>query len=327
MPSPVVVDVAGGEEGGAARFRGEFDRYLATSGRDDVQVVGRRQRLTPAWLVRRELAALRAARKVAVNNAAFVSPGGERVTVMQNALHYLTEAEATRLAAVIPRAMVAQAAVVRRCARRSDVLIAPCTAMAERVAAVLPEVRDRVVVRFHPIGADSFPTGVERSPAILCPIIFQPYKRMDERLRELVAAVDAHADPEVVVRVTATGAELPPDLAAHPRVVPLGRLTWARLRETWAASAAVYFPTGLEAFGFPLAEARLSGHPVIARNTPQNRELAGAALVGYTLGDAESLRAAVACALTTSVTPDPAPFDPTAYFDALLGPRRSPGSC
>jgi Glycosyl transferases group 1 len=321
MPLPVVVDVAGGEEGGAARFRGEFDRYLAASGRDDVQVVGRRQRLTPTWLVRRELTALTAGRKVALNNTAFVSPGGERVTVMQNALHYLTEAEATQFTAMIPRSMYAQAAVVRRCARRSDVLVAPCTAMAERVTAVLPEVRERVVVRFNPIAADSFPSGVERQPAILCPIIFQPYKRMDERLRELVDAVDAHAAPEITVRVTAAATELPPDLASHPRVVPLGRLAWAQLRETWARSAAVYFPTGLEAFGYPLAEARLSGHPVIARDIPQNRELAGPALCGYTLGDADSLRAAVAAALTTSVTADPAPFDPTSYFDTLLGPR------
>jgi hypothetical protein len=35
-----------------------------------VRVVGRRQRLTPAWLARRELAALGEGRKVALNNAA-----------------------------------------------------------------------------------------------------------------------------------------------------------------------------------------------------------------------------------------------------------------
>jgi len=63
----IVVDVAGGEEGGAARFRGEFDRYLTGSGRADVRVDGRRQRLTPAWLARRELAALGGERKVALN--------------------------------------------------------------------------------------------------------------------------------------------------------------------------------------------------------------------------------------------------------------------
>ena len=177
------------------------------------------------------------------------------------------------------------------------------------------------MVRFHPIAPDAFPAGELRAPAILCPIVFQPYKRMDERLRELVAAVDALADPEVTVRVTAAPAELPPDLADHPRLIALGRLPWERLRATWARSRAVYFPTGLEAFGLPLAEARLSGHPVIARYTAQSRELAGAALCGYTLGDAGSLRDAVARALTTTVAPDPDPFDPAAYFDFLLGPR------
>lgn len=316
---PVVVDVAGGTEGGAARFRGEFDRYLGAAPRADVRVVGRQQRLTADWLVRRELSALGAGRKVALNNAAFVSPGGERWTVMQNALHYLTEDEATRLSAMVPRSTHAQARVVRRCARRSDVLVAPCTAMAERVERVLPEVRHRVVVRFHPIAPDSFPTGVERAPAILCPIIFQPYKRMDARLAELVAAVDAYGDPEIAVLVTADPAELPPALAGHPRVRPLGRVPWARLRAVWAASRAIYFPTGLEAFGFPLAEARLSGHPVIARDTAQNRELAGAALCGYRLGDPATLRDAVAAALTAVVAPDPVPFDPTSYFDFLLG--------
>ena len=93
--------MAGGEEGGAARFRGEFDRYLTGSGRADVRVVGRRQRLTPTWLARRELAAVGGERKVALNNAAFVGPGAARVTVMQNALHYLTEAEGRALAAEV----------------------------------------------------------------------------------------------------------------------------------------------------------------------------------------------------------------------------------
>jgi hypothetical protein len=110
----IVVDVAGGEEGGAARFRGDFDRYLAGSGRADVRVIGRQQRLTPAWLARRELAALGGDRKVALDNTAFVGPGGARVTVMQNALHYLTEAEGRERAAEVPRSVHAQAAVVSR---------------------------------------------------------------------------------------------------------------------------------------------------------------------------------------------------------------------
>jgi glycosyltransferase involved in cell wall biosynthesis len=326
MSAQVVVDVAGGAEGGAARYRGEFERYLAQRPRDDVRVLGRNRRLTPDWLLRRELSALSAGRKVAFNNAAFVTPGGQRWTVMQNALHYLTEAEADELGPGVSSSIRAQTPVIRRCARRSDVLVAPCTAMAERVSRVLPEVRDRVVVRFNPIAADSFPAAVVREPAILCPTIFQPYKRMDLRLAELVAAIERHGDPDVVLRVTAAPAELPPALAAHPRVVALGRLPWSRLRDEWSRSRAVYFPTGIEAFGFPLAEARLSGHPVIARDVPQSRELAGHALRGYTVGDPDSLHAAVVAALVADVVPDPGPFDPTAYFDFLLGAAGGPAA-
>ena len=90
----------------------------------------------------------------------------------------------------------------------------------------------------------------------------------------------------------------------------------------WARSRAIYFPTGLESFGYPLAEARVSGQPVIARDTAQNREIAGPALCGYTLGDPDSLRRAVEVALTADVAPDPGPFDPDQYFGWLLGPPR-----
>jgi hypothetical protein len=40
------------------------------------------------------------------------------------------------------------------------------------------------------------------------------------------------------------------------------------------------------------------------------------------VGDTDSLRGAVEAALTARVTPDPAPFDPDAYFDWMLGDSR-----
>lgn len=323
MAGEVVVDVAGGQEGGAARYRNEFERYLVVENRDDVRVVGLGRHLTADWLVRRELKALAARRKVAFNNAAFMAPGGERWTVTQNALHYLTESEKRELGATVSRSVHAQAVVVHLGAKRSDVLIAPCTAMAERVITVLPEVRERVVVRFNPIAPDSFPSSDVRDPAILCPVIFHPYKQMDERVAELVRAVDAHGDPEIQVRVTAAVSELPAFLASHPRVVPLGRLTHEQLRRVWSQSRAIYFPTGIEAFGYPLGEARLSGHPVIALDTPQNREIANGALCGFPAGDEDALRDAVARALTIEVSADPRPFDPWAYFTFLLGEKRT----
>ena len=102
----------------------------------------------------------------------------------------------------------------------------------------------------------------------------------------------------------------------------MGRLGLDDLRQLWARSRAIYFPTGIESFGYPLAEARVCGQPVIARDTGQNREIAGPALCGYTPGDADSLRDATLRALTKDVPPDPAPFEPDAYFSWLLGPPR-----
>ena len=210
---------------------------------------------------------------------------------------------------------------MRLAARRADVLVVPSSAMAERVTHVMPAARSRIVVRPHPVSAGSVPAGA-REAAILCPVLFAPYKRMDERLAELLNAVDDYGDEAVRVRVTADPADLPPALARNPRLEFLGRIDQHDLRQAWARSRAIYFPTGLESFGYPLAEARANGQPVIARDSAQNREIAGPALCGFNPDDPDSLSQAVKSALTAEVVPDPAPFDPAVYFGWLLG---SPG--
>jgi hypothetical protein len=315
----VTIDVAGGQMGGAARFRDELYRYLSDTARSDVRVIGAQRRLDPAWLIRREMVTSPRTRRVSLNNVGFVLPGGERWTLVANALHFLTGAEAARLDRPLLAAMQRQGAVVRAAARRSEVVIAPCTSMAERIARVMPGISGRIVVRMHPVSAPPVP----KLPAgnfILCPVIFEPYKEMIPRLREWVAAVDSHIDPGVRLAVTAAPAELPADLASHPRVSCAGRLPHQDLCQLWARSRAVFFPPGLESFGFPLAEARAYGQPVIARDTEQSREIAGPALCGFTVGDADSLRYATESALKLQVPPDPQPFERHAYFDWMLGP-------
>jgi glycosyltransferase involved in cell wall biosynthesis len=119
--------------------------------------------------------------------------------------------------------------------------------------------------------------------------------------------------------VTASATEVPASLAASPRLHFVGRLSVEQTQRLQARCRAIFFPTGLESFGCPLAEARVAGWPVIARDTAQNREIAGPALCGYDLGDEDSLRRATQAALTLQVAPDPEPFDPDAYFDWMLG--------
>ncbi len=318
MTAAVTVDAAGGKMGGAARYLDELRRYLERSGREDIEIIGSRQRVWPGWLLRRELSGRARSRRVALNNVGFVTPGGQRWTLLRNALHFLAEGEEERLEPALRAKVRRDAVVVHLAARRSDVIVAPSTAMAERIATIRPELSSRVVVRPHPVSAAPIPR-LPAGPVILCPVLFYSYKQMTQRLSELLDAVGDLADPLVRVQVTAHAAELPAAVASHPLLDLLGHLPCGELREVQARSRAIYFPTGLESFGYPLAEARVSGQPVIALDTAQNLEIAGPALFGYTSGDPDSLRRAVKAALSADVAPDPGPFDPDRYFEWLLG--------
>jgi glycosyltransferase involved in cell wall biosynthesis len=318
VTAAVTVDIAGAQMGGAARFAAELRGYLARTRRRDVRVIGSGRCVDPRWLLRREMTAPSGSRRVSVNNVSFVGPGSERWALLRNALHFLTTAETAGLEHELVASVRREAAVVRLCARRADVIVVPCTAMGERVIRALPALRRRVVVRPHPVSADQ-DSPQHRDPAILCPVLFAPYKRMSERLAELITAVKACSDSSIRVRVTAAPADVPSWLASDPQMEFLGRLGHRDLSGVRARSSAIYFPTGLESFGYPLAEARVSGQSVIALDTAQNREIAGAALCGFSPGNPESLRHAVALALTQDVAPDPSPFDPDAYFSWMLG--------
>ena len=318
MTAAVTVDAAGAQMGGAARFLLELRGYLERTGREDVEIIGSRRSVRPGWLVRRELGSRARNRRVALNSVGFVAPGGPRWTLLRNALHFLTEGEQAQLDPALRTSVRRDTAVVHLAARRSDVIIAPSTAMAERIAAVRPELSDRVVARPHPVSASSAPR-LPGDPVILCPVLFAPYKQMPWHLTELLTAVGELQDPAVRVWVTAHAAEVPAAIACHPQIDLVGRLPHSELRNLQARSRAIYFPTGLESFGYPLAEARVSGQPVIARDIALNREIAGPAMCGYTLGDPDSLRRAVEVALTADIAPDPGPFDPDRYFGWLLG--------
>jgi glycosyltransferase involved in cell wall biosynthesis len=318
VTTTVFVDAAGGTVGGAGRFRVELYQYLARTGREDVRLIGAFRRIDPAWLLRREMNIPTRGRRVALNNLSFLMPGGERWTRLGNPLDFLTDEEWSNLHPSLRKESRVRTPIVRMAARRSDVIVTPSTAMAERVAHVMPSLRSRITPRLNPVSPDSVPK-MPREPVILCPVIFSPYKHMIDRLTEWVTAVDDHIDPWVRMLVTADKTELPDDLACHPRIELVGQMSHAELRHLWARSRAIYFPTGIESFGFPLAEARVNGQPVIARDTEQNREIAGPALCGFNVGDRDSLQAATERALSVDVPPDPTPFEPDAYFNWLLG--------
>lgn len=317
----VTIDLAGGQMGGAARYRSELTDYLARHALPGVKVIGKSRQLGPAWLAAREATAARHGRRIALNNVGFFTPGGERWTLLANALHFPTQAEAGTLEPWLRTAMSRQSAIVHRAARRSDVLVAPCTAMAERITAVLPDVASRLVVRMHPVSGGGT-HAQQPGSLIFCPVLFAPYKHMASRIAEWLTAVDDVLDDAVRLIVTASSDEVPASLAASPRLHFVGRLGLSQAAQLRARCRAVFFPTSLESFGCPLAEARVDGQPVIALDLPQNREIAGPALCGYNREDRDSLLHATQAALAATVEPDPAPFSPDRYFDWLLGDGR-----
>jgi hypothetical protein len=188
MTAAVTVDAAGAQMGGAARYLNELRGYLTRTGREDVEIIGSLRRVEPGWLLRRELSSRARNRRVALNNVGFVTPGGQRWTLLRNALHFLTEGELAQLDPVMRATVRRQSVVVHLTARRSDVIVAPSTAMTERIATVRPDLSSRVVVRPHPVSAASIPR-LAGDPIILCPVLFARYKQMAQRLIELLAAI------------------------------------------------------------------------------------------------------------------------------------------
>lgn len=318
-PTTTVVDAAGAQMGGAAKFLGELRSYLSKNPRTPVQLIGLDCSLDPRWLVRREVVARGSRARIALNNVGF-GFGEGKVTLLRNALHFASPEELAALHYRPTQTMRAQTGIVRAAAQRSDRLVVPCGAMAERVVAHAPRLASKLVVRPHPVSQASWASTVDRPtdevPSILMPILNAPYKRLHEHLERLLGALDAAGMPATVV-VTAHRHEFPGS-AGDPRARFTGPLRGTDLEACWQRANAVYFPTQLESFGYPLAEARVNGIPVVALDTCQNREIAGAALRPFQESLPGSLAAAVHSALMRPAEADPVPFSPQAYFDWLL---------
>ncbi|MGO4340875.1 glycosyltransferase [Pedococcus sp. 2YAF34] len=153
---------------------------------------------------------------------------------------------------------------------------------------------------------------------ILLPVLNAPYKQLDFHAHKILDAMDSLCLPSQLI-ITSDPDTFPAQVRNHPRARFVGPLDHEHLQTYWAESRAIYFPTRLESFGYPLAEARVNGLPIIAPDTQQSREIAGPALKGYLATDPRSLVRAVEAALTETVLPDPEPFNPKKYFDWLLG--------
>ncbi|AZA08240.1 glycosyltransferase [Corynebacterium pseudopelargi] len=306
-----IIDTAGATNGGARRFLLELQDYLQRHPREDVRLIGG-ERLSSTWLVQREWQAL-GAKKIALNNASFFGPIGERTVLLRNALHFASEEEFAQLGYTPSEHMRKQIPVIRALAHRADRIVVPCHAMAERVAKHAPKLEDRIQVRMHPVSPRGWAEMQPENDLILVPIVPQSYKRLDLHIPALLEAVEQSATK---VAVTAFPGDIP-EADGHPNYQPIGLMPAEDLAQWWGRAKAIFFPPTLESFGYALAEARCGGRAVIAPDSQQNREIAGGALSAY--GADSTLAQATAHALQANIPAEPEPFDPDAYFDWLLG--------
>ncbi|MDQ1442444.1 MAG: hypothetical protein QOG97_2672 [Acidimicrobiaceae bacterium] len=303
-------DLAGGPTGGAARFRREAEQWVAALPARDVRLVGLARRLGPGWLVARELIEPQR-RRIAANNVSFVTGRGPRIVLLNNALHFLRPGEIDRLPGV-PADLRRQSRVVLGAALRADVIVVPCTDMAERVTAGLPRVASRVVVRHQPYTVTHSRRPGDGTGYVLYPSIPAPHKDLVGGVQLLADAI-AESGLDLEVRVTCTDADLA-NVARRLGVRAIGPQSLDGLDQLLAGAALVFSPYTTESYGYPVAEARAVGVPVVGVDTAQNREIGSRALVGFTAGDRDSLARALEVAVATSVDPDPAPFEAAAYF-------------
>lgn len=318
MTQRIVLDCAGAIVGGAARYLREIQTYIAHHGNHQIELIGLGQQLTAKWLVQREIQAASARVRISLNNAGFLNPRGNNVTMLHNILQFATPADYQRLRFTPSRRLRAQTPVIRAFARASETLVVPCTRMAEQVTAVSPALEDKLVVRFYPISQPDWAgLAPKRAHDVLLPIVPSPYKHLDEHIPEFLHATEDIAG-EPVRLIVPTVPEQFPQLASHPRIEFIGPQTSEALDQWWQDCGAIFFPPEFEAFGYPLAEGRVYGRHVIAQDTAQNREIAGPALKPYMRHDNDSLRAAVEVAVNGVPEPDPDPFCPDQYFHWLL---------
>jgi glycosyltransferase involved in cell wall biosynthesis len=318
--SSVALDLSGGRSGGAGRFREQWLKYAAERPELSGVAIGLGESVSPKWLIRRELSARGRRTVISANNVGFWAAGDHRITLLRNANHFLTAREWEKTGHLLGRSFTTQVRLVRAVARRSAMLVVPSNSMGERVAAHLPELADRLVVRFHPLEAPAVVKDEDAPPIILCPIVDSPFKKLARHLEDLHLALGSR---DIQVISTSREDAAPLNVRADKRFQFIGTVSREDLARIYASATAVYYPTHVESFGYPLAEARASGLPVIAQQSPHNAEIAGSALCGYSTDSAGSLRDAIDSALSGARLPDPDPFGRDSYFSWLLtGPAR-----
>ncbi|MEV6646083.1 glycosyltransferase family 1 protein [Amycolatopsis sp. NPDC051371] len=188
--------------------------------------------------------------------------------------------------------------LVRRGARRANVICTPTAAVADAVAERLDVSRDKIVVTplgVNPAWFTARPPDDERRARLGLParyLLFAGAAGPRKGLDWLTRAHDAAPDlPDLVFAG-------PGPFPRGPRTSQTGYLSDVDLRTVVAGASALVLPSRDEGFGLPVLEAMASDVPVVCTDIPALREVAGdcASLVPF--GDVDGLAEALRTAVT-----------------------------
>lgn len=186
--------------------------------------------------------------------------------------------------------------------RAADRIVTPTAAMREMIRAFHPRLEEhKFRVVHHGFGAEAFFTGERLPPAVAermgrargIRLLYASHAASHKGIEQLLEAARLLVERGVAFTLwlTVERADWPEGVARYEAfirahglddvVVNLGRVPHDAIHAVYAGAELFVFPSLCESFGFPMVEAMGSGLPVIAADTPVNREICGPAAEYY----------------------------------------------
>ena len=194
----------------------------------------------------------------------------------------------------------------RSAAHRADRIVCGSSETMDRLGAAWGIDACKVLVAHYGI-ADTFgpegdrPTDVPR-PYVLFVGTIEPRKNIPT-LHNAIRRVNTKGSPVSLVLAGRPGwavDELMATLRADPAVRFIREPSDARLAALYRGALATAYPSAMEGFGLPVAEAMASGSPVVASSLGCIREFAGDAPLYAVPGDAEAIASHIQTLLTSA---------------------------
>ncbi|AHI01284.1 glycosyltransferase family 1 protein [Kutzneria viridogrisea] len=187
--------------------------------------------------------------------------------------------------------------LVRKCARRADVVCTPTRAVAEVVRERLGVPEDRIAVT--PLGVDpawfaARAPGDSLRRRLQLPDSYLLFVGAEGPRKGLPTLLKAHAATSSLPPLVMVG---PGHYGADERVRRTGYLSDVDLRSVVAGASALVLPSREEGFGLPVLEALACNVPVVCSDVPALREVAGGQAHLVPVGDIDALAAAMTAAL------------------------------